>query len=236
MSAKRSVIIITYGRTGSTLLVGLLNTADRTLIRGENGNFFYNLYKAYSALAQSKRRGGAKPNHPFYGIDKADLTGFIAMCRQAVYKVLAVPRPWLSGPTTIGFKEVRYLQMGERDLLEYIDFMDMIFPDPVYVFLTRDHEKVASSGFYKSKKNKRKLAEKLAACDRKFENIASRRTNTFSIDYKDLKADSEPLRELFAFAGLAYHPDRIEKILKTDHSPQTPKHLVRRTSPADAAG
>ncbi len=43
MKAKRSVIVITYGRTGSTLLVGLLNSAEKTLIRGENGNFFFNL-------------------------------------------------------------------------------------------------------------------------------------------------------------------------------------------------
>ena len=227
MSAKRSVIIVTYGRTGSTLLVGLLNSAKGTLIRGENGNVFYHLFKAYETLVQVRKRGGAAQNHPFYGINKTDLPGFLSLCQQAVDKVLMPGGGLFGGPTTIGFKEIRYLNMEEGELSNYLDFMQLIFPDPLFVFLTRDHEQVLSSGFYIKKNNKEKIAGQLAACDKAFANIVASRRNAFAIDYADLKADSARLRDLFAAAGLEYDPARIASVLKVDHSPQTPKHLKK---------
>jgi Sulfotransferase family len=236
MSAKRSVIVITYGRTGSTLLVGLLNTAEKTLIRGENGNFFFHLFKAYDTLIQTRRRGGTTPNHPFFGIKEADVDGFLDLCRQSVTKVLAPGGSrWRAGPSTIGFKEIRYLNMPESDLSEYLDFLNMIFPDPLFVFLTRDHEQVLSSGFYQRKKNKDKIAEQLKECDQIFEKVAANKKNSFEITYRDL-ADGDRLRALFAAAGLTYDPEKIRAVLKIDHSPQTPKHLKKRTWPADDDG
>ena len=235
MKAKRSVIIITYGRTGSTLLVGLLNSAEKTLIRGENGNFFFNLFKAYDTLIQTRRRGGNTPNRPFFGIKEADVDGFLDLCRQSVTKILAPGGSrWRPGPTTIGFKEIRYHNMSESDLSDYVDFMDMIFPDPLFVFLTRDHDQVLSSGFYAKKKNKDKLAEQLKECDENFAKVAANKKNSFEITYKDL-ADGDRLRALFAAAGLTYDPEKIRAVLKIDHSPQTPKHLKKRTWPEDGS-
>jgi len=233
MSATRSVIIITYGRTGSTLLVGLLNTARGALIRGENGNFFFRLFKAYQTLLKTRRRGGNQPNHPFFGAREADTDGFLDLCRQSVNTVLA-PKGSLTraAPTTIGFKEIRYLDMPQKVLDNYLDFLTEIFPDPLFVFLTRDIEQVMSSGFYAKRENKEALSRNLQRCHRKFAKLAEARPNTFQIDYKDL-ADGARLRALFDAAGLAYDEKRIRKTLQVDHSPQTPDHLKKKNRGGD---
>jgi len=234
MSIKRSAIIITYGRTGSTLLVGLLNTAKRTLIRGENANCFYHLFKSYEALVKARQRGGAQPNHPFFGIKDANVDGYLSLCKQAVNTVLSPGATRFSGPTTIGFKEIRYLDMPEGELRKYVAFLEQIFPDPVFVFLTRNHEEVASSGFYVKLAKNTNVIEQLQTCDRNFAKIAGERDDAFSIDYKDLKLDSDRLKELFAFIGLNYDEAEIARILQIDHSPQTPPHLKKRTWPQSA--
>jgi len=41
-----SVLIITYDRSGSTLLQGILNSIDGCLIRGENNGFCLHLFLA----------------------------------------------------------------------------------------------------------------------------------------------------------------------------------------------
>lgn len=234
MSIKRSAIVITYGRTGSTLLVGLLNTARRTLVRGENANFFYHLYQSYDALVRARQRGGAQPNHPFFGIKDADAEGYLDLCRKAVRTVLAPRATRFTGPTTIGFKEIRYLDMSEGELRKYIAFLEKIFPDPVFIFLTRDHKDVATSGFYVKLAKKINVVEQLEACDRNFAKIAAEKDNTFSIGYTDLKLDSEKLKSLFGFIGLNYDKAEIARILQIDHSPQTPEHLKKQTWPKSA--
>lgn len=47
------ILIITYGRSGSTLLMSLLNTVDGVLIAGENYNVCLHLFRAYKALLNS---------------------------------------------------------------------------------------------------------------------------------------------------------------------------------------
>ena len=45
-----SVLIVTYGRSGSTLLQGILNSIEGCLIRGENDNFCFALYQAHQSI------------------------------------------------------------------------------------------------------------------------------------------------------------------------------------------
>ena len=52
----RHLFVITYGRSGSTLLQGLLNSIDGMLIRGENNNVVVNLFQAHAALSLTKKK------------------------------------------------------------------------------------------------------------------------------------------------------------------------------------
>ena len=66
----RSILIVTYGRSGSTLVQGMLNTVDGLLIRGENMNIFSEFFKIYQTLTKLKLHHPATvlPEQPWYGI------------------------------------------------------------------------------------------------------------------------------------------------------------------------
>ncbi len=49
-----SILIITYGHSGSTLLQGILNSIEECSIGGENSNFCFGLYEAYKAVKHSR--------------------------------------------------------------------------------------------------------------------------------------------------------------------------------------
>lgn len=51
-----SILVITYGRSGSTLLQGILNSIDGILIRGENHNFLLRSLLVLQKLAPDDRQ------------------------------------------------------------------------------------------------------------------------------------------------------------------------------------
>src|SRR3954447_25026285 len=75
----RYVFVVTYGRSGSTLVQGLLNTLPQTLVRGENNFYVLALYRAQALARGFQRKYGKNPTPPssaFYGLDEIDLTAF----------------------------------------------------------------------------------------------------------------------------------------------------------------
>src|SRR5690606_768941 len=67
------LFIVTYGRSGSTLLMSILDTLPGFCIRGENGGVLYDLFtfhtKATNAREKWSGRKPLEPLHPWYGID-----------------------------------------------------------------------------------------------------------------------------------------------------------------------
>src|SRR6266542_2209527 len=94
-----SVLIITYGRSGSTLLQGLLNSIEGCLVRGENYNFCYGLYRSYRSLRATHHRYGGRnrsssPAHPWFGAELLSETRFLDDARRLVENQL---RPGRNG-------------------------------------------------------------------------------------------------------------------------------------------
>ena len=54
------IFIVTYAKSGSTLLQSLINAAPGVDIKGENTNALYHLYKSYASLALTAERGSEK--------------------------------------------------------------------------------------------------------------------------------------------------------------------------------
>ena len=79
-ASPQYVFVVTYGRSGSTLTQGMLNTLPRTLVRGENNLYLLPLYRAYNGLKTFAEKfagaGAAKPTSAFYGLRETDLDGF----------------------------------------------------------------------------------------------------------------------------------------------------------------
>ncbi|MDM4723512.1 hypothetical protein QTQ03_29485 [Micromonospora sp. WMMA1363] len=68
------VFIVTYARSGSTLLAGILNSLPGYRICGENYNALYRLYQADTAIAKACDRysgdGYLVPQNAWYGVPR----------------------------------------------------------------------------------------------------------------------------------------------------------------------
>jgi hypothetical protein len=62
-----SILVVTYGRSGSTLLQGLSNSIDCCLIRGENSIFCNYLFKTYQSIGLAQSQNGETFQSPWFG-------------------------------------------------------------------------------------------------------------------------------------------------------------------------
>ena len=143
------VFICTYGRSGSTLLQGVLNSIPGYLIRGENRQALRHLYEMHQVLMRQKRshsgfinRGEPLPvTHPFHGIDGYPNSAHKSFRRLALELLL---RPEEDTRVT-GFKEIRW---ADEDVVGYVRFLRNVFPGARFVINTRDLDAVAASAWW----------------------------------------------------------------------------------------
>lgn len=150
----RFVFVVTYGRSGSTLTQGMLNTLPRTLVRGENNLYLLPIFRAYASLETFKDKfggpGAAKASSAFYGLREVDLDAFAASVRQLVQQqLLGDVAP--SNVDRLGFKEVLWHRIKPEEWSDFFGFMDLAFDDPLYVLNRRDVEMTSTSGFWQKK-------------------------------------------------------------------------------------
>ncbi len=147
------VFVVTYGRSGSTLVQGLVNSLPRTLMRGENNLYVYPLFEA-SVLATEFRdkhenHGIRKETSAFYGLGGIDEQAFAAAARDLVTSQLLGEEAG-SSVDTIGFKEVLWHRVPAGQTAAFFEFMDRAFPDAKYVLNGRSHDDVVGSGFWQT--------------------------------------------------------------------------------------
>lgn len=145
------VFIVTYGRSGSTLLQNLLNSIPGYQIRGENNNMLLYLAQAWHAVQSAPPMAGMRglgkvsdATHPWFGAEQVwpDEVGeeLAAAFLRSVLKPDA-------GVRVSGFKEIRFHQHPEF-FTKYLNFIHRYFPRSRFVFNTRDHMSVARSGWW----------------------------------------------------------------------------------------
>jgi hypothetical protein len=149
----RYVFVVTYGRSGSTLVQGLLNTLPRTVVRGENNLYVLQLYRAMASV-QSFRKTHLKHNprashSAFYGLNEIKPASFVASARPLVTGHLLGSEP-PAEVDVLGFKEVLWHRVRATETEGFFDFLDRTFPGCLYVLNEREHERVVESGFWQS--------------------------------------------------------------------------------------
>jgi hypothetical protein len=215
-----SVLIVTYGRTGSTLLQGLLNSIEGCLIRGENYNFCYGLFEAYRSIVNTKQQFGQgdaslEVTFPWYGAKLFDDNKFIEDARNLVLNQL---NPNNIPVSCIGFKEIRYHHFKHDDeLYSYLNFLNQLFPNPAFVVLSRDHDQVAQSAWWKEQ-DAEKVKVKLERFEIRLQKHSKNKDNFFSICYNDIIEKNHKLAELFEFLGAEYDEHKVASVLATKHS------------------
>jgi len=228
----KSLLIVTYGRSGSTLLQGVLNDIDGVLIKGENFNFCFSLYQSYQLLANAKlkaqnSKGNTNsPTAPWFGADDYDLEKYKKGLGKVVEELLLGDA---KGICCYGFKEVRYGDIPKIELLRYLSFLADMLPSLGIVFNTRDLDEVVKSGWWKTKKS-RKTKKLLGAVEVGFREYSSMNNNCFAITYADVVNKTKVLEELHDFIGASYDEKRIDGVLAKPHSYGQSKNVLNKLS------
>lgn len=149
MYSHPHVIIIAVGRSGSTILQSMLNTAPHTLVRGENNNFFYWLFKSYQCLTTSEMRPrGIDSTKPWFGYEYFNPRAYIEHMRELARNFL-LGKESPENIFVLGFKEIRFFEVPQEDLHPYLNFLELLFPGAKFVLLQRDPAEICQSSWWK---------------------------------------------------------------------------------------
>ncbi|MDL2316224.1 sulfotransferase [Desulfovibrio sp. OttesenSCG-928-A18] len=221
---KQTVLIVTLGRTGSTLLQGMLNSCENICIRGENFNFavgIFNLYRhhylKWREYASTQTR---KTTSPWFGANELDPANFFESAREFFFRQLY---PGGSDKRCLGFKEIRYLWMmrGEepdKSLHELLDFYSLLFKNIKLLFLTREYSQIVQSSWWKNS-DPEQLISRFQAFDAACARYAQLRPGCcFQVTYADLLENRTRVEHMFHFLGEKYDKAEIDRVLRVKHS------------------
>ncbi len=221
----QSILIVTYGRSGSTLLQGVINSIEGCLIRGENNNFCFPLFKAYQAILKAKEKAAnvaadypaTVVNHPWYGAPLLDENLFLMRCQQLVKDLLLADQSHSSTLKCYGFKE-RYTYPEILDEFEdYLKFLSNIFPNVGFIFNTRNLNIVLESGWWRER-DPEQSKQILLRTESRFNQYSIKYKNTFYIRYEDVVNKTQNLKSMFNFLGAIYCDSDIDCVLSQKHS------------------
>ena len=91
------LFVVTYGRSGSTLLQGILSSVPGVMIRGENGGVVGHLFRFHDTARTHRDRlarpGGLPPSHPWWGIDGYPDAAALRNMRRLLLETVLRPAP-----------------------------------------------------------------------------------------------------------------------------------------------
>jgi len=208
------VFVVTYGRSGSTLLQNVLNTIPGYLIRGENRGMVRDLYRFHKKSIKERRRLSKQSplpeTHPWYGIDGYPDDAAYEQMRELVTKTLFRPN---ANTRVCGFKEIRW---NFNDLQDYLEFYQEVFPGARFIFNTRCLEDVSESKWWSRDPDaldKLKHIEAQLLDARNWLGDAA-----YHVHYDDYCRDNRQLTGLFDWLGERFDADAVERTFGTRHS------------------
>lgn len=207
----RYIFIVTYARSGSTLMQSLVNALDGVQIRGENNNALYHLYRAISGIESARKLGHggreSQPDEPWYGAGELRPVIFRKTLLDSFLKNVLRPD---EGMSVLGVKEIRHTPhfMADHHFFEYMDFLLAAFPDARIIFNTRAANNVAKSGWL-AKENPEATKTWVMRCDQRFQKYNEQSDQTILMHYDDYVADHSKIAELYDFLGTRFDPERV---------------------------
>ena len=217
-----SLLIVTHGRSGSTLLQGVLNSIPGVVCKGENNNVAYHLFQGLRAIesAQHLRLNVPcdEPAKAWYGVHEMSKDMYLQYCRELI-KRLVLPTEYEQKNTACyGFKEIRYADIVD-EMLEYLEFLRVMMPNPLIIFLTRDVAEVKKSQT-RLKWDKQTSARTLRTLAEIFEAEVARDPSChILLDYTDIISASPAIHDLYRRLGALFCPKTYAEILAVKHGP-----------------
>ena len=216
----RHAFIVTYGRSGSTLLQGVLNALPGYLIRGENYDAMRHLEILFNRLPRSPGQYGAdaaaapsQARDPFYGFEAfADAPVAAGIAALLQHLLLSGADP--AGVRCLGFKEIRYTP---QNIALKVQFLRRVFPGCAVIYNTRAPRDVIQSEFQKDKEigyfeEFNALLEARSEAD----------PDAFLVRYEDVTRVAGTLIGLHDFLREPFDRERIGAVLAVKHSYHTP--------------
>lgn len=212
--SRLSVFIVTVGRTGSTILMNVVNSIDGFCIRGENNGVLGGLQRAVQDADYAYRMGRVDaPWHVAWdGAEKIDAPAFArALVSAFETHVLRCP----SNATAVGFKEIRYEQMSTaRQLIEFM-LDERWFPSPRVIFNIRSN--VTSVVNSRKRVNWAVKNDEEAHLRQLFDGFVAfakqRPRSCIVVDYDEYKNNPDAFMPLFNFLGQQFHRASISHIM-----------------------
>lgn len=208
------LFVVTYGRSGSTLLQGILSSTPGVVIRGENGAVLQDLFRFHDTVTGHRERlrrpDPLPPSHPWWGVDGyRDETAFRDM-RLLMLETVLRPDP---DTRVVGFKEIYW--MPER-MPDYLAFVRNVFPGARFILNTRDLDEVAASKWWARNPNARQELQDMEK--RYVEALDALGENAYRVHYNEYVADPTVLRGLFDWLGEQYDAERVRAVMAVPHS------------------
>ncbi|MGA8255735.1 MAG: sulfotransferase [Nocardioides sp.] len=209
------LFVVTYGRSGSTLVSGLLNAIPGYLVRGENRDALRHLYEFHQQLvfnARGPKGNFRKKTHPFYGAGDFPEQRSIDGIRRLVLDTVLRPK---ADTRVVGFKEIRWYA---DDLVDYVSWLREVFPGARFLINTRAHADVLKSAWW-AEGDAEQNASHLAANEAQLLSLAHDLGEAaYRIHYDDYVADPTVLRGLFDWLGEAWDEDAVRATFEVKHS------------------
>ncbi|MEO8669170.1 MAG: hypothetical protein ABI399_11680 [Bauldia sp.] len=227
----RHVFVISYGRSGSTVLNGLLNALPGTCVRGENFGSFVHLFRAIRAAELSRTRfgrpGSSSPTSPWYGAAGINGAAFgKAVIDSFIRDVLAPP----ADAELIGFKEIRYTrgQFSDDEFEDFLKFVEGAFDRPCFIFSVRRPGEVAKSAWWAGDPFAR---SEIASLNKRFRSAAERRpANAYVFEYDYIRKAPDSLHDLHGFLGASFDAQRVKAVLALPHALIGHAPVIRRVA------
>ena len=229
------LIVIAIGRSGSTLLSGILNSMPGVLIRGENRLFINDLARAYKNLTNAKNFNiNWRSTDPYFGSNEYNMSQWVEEQRLATDKLLIGSSK--EKLKVLGYKEIRFIELSDAELIDHLQFLDLMFPDCKFIYHHRDLSYIASSGWWQ-KFNSQELINKLS----EFENfILNHLESRYPTRYLKTMYESiieNPINSMDSiskFIGVSYELEQVYKVLSELHSTRTYRtNIAFESNPVD---
>jgi hypothetical protein len=209
----RYVFIVTYARSGSTLLQAVLGGLFGFWMMGENADALGGLFDSYRAAKHARDVQGTERRtargDPWRGAHRIEPDRYaVALARAFVDEILQPPKT----ARVVGFKEVRYFDRLD-ELHAYLAFMQRVFAPSLVVFNKRSAEDVARSGWWREHDTTELIAEVLRFDRLAEEYAAAHADRALIVDYDAYCRDVNALQPLFAMLRRPLDPDGLRRVL-----------------------
>jgi len=194
------VVILSQGRSGSTLLLRMLNGVPGVRIAGENEKALDHLKEFIKCYEIATTRHDTE----FYRLAWS-LPCPLEMIRRKTTSFLADLYNPDGTARLVGFKEIRYGLGSYADMCNDILFLRELMPGLKIILNTRRTEDAIKSAWWAN--NPRQSRRRLERSRASFERYHSDHPDdTFLIPYEELREGSRRIEAMFDFLGLEFTP------------------------------